>query len=124
MSNFKRYYKKIRKYDNDYYDVYEYLGAVDFKKLRNPLKMINQMQFKPKPRPQSPSVTEHKTFVPEVQEIIDSVDPKEEAVLKQVREFLYQNMVSKIIVVIIITYLTFKIFYKGFIDCNNATNIF
>ena len=55
------------------------------------------MQFKPKPRPQSPSVTEHKTFVPEVQEIIDSVDPKEEAVLKQVREFLYQNMVSKII---------------------------
>ena len=59
--------------------------------------MINQMQFKPKPRPQSPSVIEHKTFVPEVQEIIDSVDPKEEAVLKQVREFLYQNMVCKII---------------------------
>ena len=69
------------------------------------------MQFKPKPRPQSPSVIEHKTFVPEVQEIIDSVDPKEEAVLKQVREFLYQNMVSKIIVVIIITYLTFKKIY-------------
>ena len=55
------------------------------------------MQFKPKPRPQSPSVTEHKTFVPEVQEIIDSVDPKEEAVLKQVREFLYQNMVNEIL---------------------------
>ena len=84
-------------YNSCHYAVFEFLGAIDFKKLRNPLKMINQMQFKPKPRPQSPSVIEHKTFVPEVQEIIDSVDPKEEAVLKQVREFLYQNMVSKII---------------------------
>ena len=59
--------------------------------------MINQMQFKPKPRLPPPSITVPKSPVPEVQEIIDSIDPKEEAVLKQVREFLYQNMVSNIL---------------------------
>ena len=100
-------------YNNYHCAVFEYLGAVDFKKLRNPLKMINQMQFKPKPRPQSPSVTEHKTFVPEVQEIIDSVDPKEEAVLKQVREFLYQNMVSRIIAPVMTTLLLILNYYKA-----------
>ena len=76
---------------------YLYLEPVNFKKLRNPLKMINQMQFKPKPRLPPPSVTISKHPVPEVQDIIDSIDPKEEAVLKQVREFLYQNMVSNIL---------------------------
>merc|ERR1711879_964951 len=49
--------------------------AVNFKKLRNPLKMINQMQFKPKPRLPPPSVTISKNRIPEVQEIIDSIDP-------------------------------------------------
>ena len=58
--------------------------------------MINQIQFKPKPRPQTPSFTVPTTPIPENIERSDTLDPKEEAVLKQVREFLYQNMVSDV----------------------------
>ena len=55
------------------------------------------MQFKPKPRPQTPSFTVPTTPIPENIERSDTLDPKEEAVLKQVREFLYQNMVSDVL---------------------------
>ena len=54
------------------------------------------MQFKPKPRPQAPSLMVLTTPIPKTNERSDSLDPKEEAVLKQVREFLYQNMVSDV----------------------------
>ena len=61
------------------------------KKSAIPKKMINEMQFRKNPRPQSTStrpINQH------VQQPVENIDPKEEAVLKQVREFLYQNMVS------------------------------
>ena len=61
-----------------------------FKKSPIPKKMINEMQFRKNPRPQSTSI---RPIIQHVQQTVENVDPKEEAVLKQVREFLYQNMV-------------------------------
>ena len=56
----------------------------------NPKKMINGMQFIGKPRPLSPSILS----LQQTKQSSEQVDPKEEAVLKKVREFLYQNMVG------------------------------
>ena len=52
--------------------------------------MINGMQFIGKPRPLSPSILS----LQQTKQSSEQVDPKEEAVLKKVREFLYQNMVG------------------------------
>jgi hypothetical protein len=61
-----------------------------FKKSPIPKKMINEMQFRKNPSSQSTSIRP----IQHDQKPVENVDPKEEAVLKQVREFLYQNMVS------------------------------
>ena len=59
--------------------------------------MINEMQFIQKPRPLSTSIRPSQNIYRVDNQVNEDIDPKEEAVLKQVREFLYQNMVSTII---------------------------
>ena len=63
--------------------------TMKFKKSPIPKKMINEMQFRK--NPQSIGI---RPIIQHVQQPVENLDPKEEAVLKQVREFLYQNMVS------------------------------
>ena len=54
------------------------------------------MQFIEKPHPLSTSIRPSQNIYRVDNKVNEDIDPKEEAVLKQVREFLYQNMVSTI----------------------------
>ena len=58
--------------------------------VKNRKKMVNDMQFKDK----TPLYTAVVKPSQRLQQPDEYIDPKYEAVLKQVREFLYQNMVS------------------------------
>merc|ERR1711997_1449178 len=60
--------------------------------LPNSRKMINEMQFIEKPHPLSTSIRPSQNIYRVDNKVNEDIDPKEEAVLKQVREFLYQNM--------------------------------
>ena len=76
---------------------FQFVDELRAENVPNSRKMINEMQFIQKPRPLSTSIRPSQNIYRVDNQVNEDIDPKEEAVLKQVREFLYQNMVSTII---------------------------
>ena len=74
------------------------------------------MQFIEKPHPLSTSIRPSQNIYRVDNKVNEDIDPKEEAVLKQVREFLYQNMVSTIRKCYIMSFLFLQNLF--FILCN------
>ena len=73
---------------------FQFVDELRAENVPNSRKMINEMQFIQKPRPLSTSIRPSQNIYRVDNKVNEDIDPKEEAVLKQVREFLYQNMVS------------------------------